>query len=292
MNLVTGATGTSGTLVIREFARQHVPVRALFRDPAKARALHGLPGVELVEGDMLRPETLTPALAGVERILMISSPRERMVETQCTFIDAAKRAGVPHIVKFSGKESGIGFDADAFRGTRWHEEIERYLAGSGLAWTNLRPSQFMQFYLPGTLTGVDPVRRELVLPIGDSRLSPVDIEDIAKACVGLLTTAGHEGKSYDMTGPEALTGAEIVERISAATGTRFSYVPVTLERKRELLAAAGYPPPVLELLDELFTERRRRTESRVELGAHQAFGVAPTTFAQFAQRNANRFLPS
>jgi uncharacterized protein YbjT (DUF2867 family) len=111
-----------------------------------------------------------------------------VVETQVAFIDAAKDAGVPHLVKLSGKESGIGFDPDRFRGTREHVEIERYLEASGLAWTHLRPSQFMNRYLPGALTGVDPRKRELRLPIGDIRLSPIEsvaVDDNATGvCLG------------------------------------------------------------------------------------------------------------
>jgi uncharacterized protein YbjT (DUF2867 family) len=290
MLLVTGTTGTSGSAVIREFARQRIPVRALVRSDRKARAFDRMPTVKAVVGDMLRPDTLREALRDVHRVLMISSPRERMVDTQCAFIDAAKAAGVPHVVKFSGKESGVGFDPAAFRGTRQHEEIERYLENSGLVWTHIRPSQFMQFYLPSTLTGVDGAERALVMPIGDSRLSPVDVDDIAKVAVALLNSDGHEGKSYDMTGPEALTMNEIAERISAATGTAFRYVEVSAEEKQRQLTAAGYPPETVDLLGELFAERRRCAQSGVHLGAHEAFGVEPTTFARFAERNAAAFL--
>jgi uncharacterized protein YbjT (DUF2867 family) len=145
MILITGATGLSGSAVVREFARQKKPVRALVRSRAKARAFDKFATVEIVEGDMLRPETRGAALHDVDRVLMISSARERLLETQCTFIDASEKAGVRHIFKFSGKESGIGFNAQNFRSTREHEEIEHYLERSGPVWTHLRPSQFMQF---------------------------------------------------------------------------------------------------------------------------------------------------
>jgi uncharacterized protein YbjT (DUF2867 family) len=290
MILVTGATGLAGSAVIREFARQHVPVRALVRNSGKAAMFDELSTVEVVEGDMLRPQTLGAAFEGVDRALMISTPREEMVDTQCTFIDAAKVGGVSHIVKFSGMADSIGFDLEAFRATRWHMQIERYLEGSGLAWTHLRPSQFMQFYLPGTVTGVDPSKRELVMPIGASELSPVDIKDIAKVAVPLMRTDGHQGKSYHMTGPQALTMTEVVEQISAATGTTFRYIDVTFEQKHNELAAAGLPPDAIGLLDELFRERRRCTKSTVDLNTHNTFGVEPTTFAQFARRHATAFL--
>src|SRR5438132_4240407 len=125
MILVTGATGVSGSLIIREFARQHAQVRALVRNHAKARTIEAFPTVEVVEGNMLQPETLRAALDNVDQVLMISSAAERMLETQCTFIDAARSAGIRHIVKLSGKESSIGFNAQHFRTGRLHEEIEQ-----------------------------------------------------------------------------------------------------------------------------------------------------------------------
>src|SRR5262245_3379316 len=100
--LVTGANGLAGSAVIREFVRSGHPVRALVRDRATAGILGALPTVEVVAGDMLRPETLTEALAGVDRVLLISSSTQQMTETQTTFIDAVTDSSVRHVVKFSG----------------------------------------------------------------------------------------------------------------------------------------------------------------------------------------------
>ena len=292
MILVTGAAGLTGSIVVHEFARHGLPVRALVRQPAQAAQFDALPTVDVVTGDMLAPKTLAPALDGVDRALMISTAGVQMIDTQCTFIEAAKSAGVRHIVKIAGIDSGIGFDPYAFRAGRWHAHVERYLEGSGLAWTHIRPVQFMQFYLPSTVTGVDPIRRELVMPIGDSELSPVDIGDIAKVAVALLQSQGHDGKRYFMTGPEALTMSAVVDRISQATGSAFAYRAVSLDEKRRQLAAAGLPAEALDLLDELFSERARCTKSYVDLSTHETFGVEPTSFAQFARRHAAEFLPS
>jgi uncharacterized protein YbjT (DUF2867 family) len=289
MILVTGATGVSGSLIIREFARQHAPVRALVRNRAKARTFETFPTVEVVEGNMLQPETLRAALDNVDRVLMISSAAEQMLETQCTFIDAAKSAGVRHIVKFSGKGSGIGSNTKLFRTVRLHEEIERYLEGSGLAWTHLRPSQFMQFYFPGA-PAMNFTANTLSLPMENARLSPVAIEDIAKVAFALLHSEGHEGKSYSMTGPEALTMAEIAEQISQATGRTIEYVNITLEEYRRAMVAAGAPPERADAFVELWSERRGgNSESRVDLGTHEIFGIDPTTFAEFARQNAAVF---
>jgi uncharacterized protein YbjT (DUF2867 family) len=287
MILITGANGRPGSAVVREFARRGEPVRALVRNPAKADALRELPGVDVVHGDMLWPETLQDALAGVDRVLMISNAGPELLETQCTFIDTAISAGVGHIVKFSGKDSIDGFDPEKFRSTRSHEQAQRYLLASGMPWTVLRPSQFMQVYfeeIPDIVAS-----GELRLPLGDTTLAPIDIDDIAKIAYAVLTTSGHEGKTYTMTGPEALTMADAADRISDAIGKPVTYRDVSTEDKRRAWLEAGYPPPRANAFAQLFQERSRLGRSTVELSTHKHFGVEPTTFAQFARRNADVF---
>jgi uncharacterized protein YbjT (DUF2867 family) len=287
MILVTGATGRPGSAVIREFARHGTHVRALARDPAKAAALRGLRGVDVAFGDMLAPETLDRALAGVDRVLMISGAGPQLLETQCTFIDAAKRAGVAHIVKFSGQDSIDGFDPERFRSTRSHEQIQRYLVGAGTSWTILRPSQFMQVYFEETPTII--ATGELRLPLGEATLAPVDIADIAKAAYQIVTTPGHQNKTYTMTGPEALTMTELATRIEAAVGKSVRYVDVSSKDKLREWLKAGYPPARAEAFVQLFDERRRLGRSTVDLSTHRHFGITPTTFAEFARRHSPIF---
>ena len=286
MILVTGATGASGSAVIREFVRRELPVRALVRDPAKLATGAVPSSVQVVKGDMREPDTLVEALDGVHRVLMISPAAPDLVETQCTFIDAARRAGVAHIVKFSGR--GCYPDSE-FRFARMHGEIERYLERSGLAWTHLRPSQFMHVYLREVPTIL--AEGELRLPMADARLAPVDVADIAEVAVGVLHGDGHEGKRYEMTGPEALTMTEVAETISSVIGKPVRYVDVEPERKSEELRDAGLGPFFVEALDELFRLRRRNLdESRVDLSTHETFGVTPTRFEDFVRRDAEVFL--
>jgi uncharacterized protein YbjT (DUF2867 family) len=287
MILVTGANGRPGSAVIREFAQRHEPVRALVRDPAKADGLRTLPGVDVRHGDMLWPETLESALAGVDRVLMISSAGPQMLETQCTFIDAAIKAGVGHIVKFSGKESTDGFDPEKFRSSRSHEQIQRYLIASGTPWTVLQPSQFMHVYFEEVPDIV--ASGELRLPLGDTALAPIDIDDIAKVAYAVLTTPGHEGRTYAMTGPEALTMADAATHISDAIGKPVRYLDVSIEDKQRAWLEAGYPPPRASAFAQLFEERRTLGHSTVDLSTHLRFGIEPTTFAQFARRNADIF---
>jgi uncharacterized protein YbjT (DUF2867 family) len=285
MILVTGATGLSGAIVVQEFARQGHPVRALVRSRERATGLQALPGVEVVEGDMAVPASLGPALDGIERALMISSGVPDMMETQCSFIDSCKAAGVRHVVKFSGTEPN--FNPQAFLFTRLHEAIEDYLEASGLAWTHLRPCQFMQVYLRErpSLTKDNA----LYLPAGDIRLAPIDIRDIAQVAVRLLRDGGHEGKSYDMTGPEALTMADIAARLSAVLGRPIRYVPVTPEWRRDHLIEMGAPRYFAEALYDQARERLRHPVPDLRLEAHAAFGVTPTVFADFARRHAAQF---
>ncbi len=287
MLLVTGATGMSGQLAVREFASAGTPVRALVRSLAKAEAagLSGLTGIDLIEGDMRRLDTLGAALVGVERVLMISGAAPDMKETQCTFVDACKAAGVRHVVKFSGSEPGS--DPNKFRFTRMHEEIEDYLEASGLAWTHLRPSQFMQVYLREApdiaATGT------LRLPFKDISLSPIDAEDIAKIAHRLLRDGGHEGESLDMTGPEALTMDEIAASISASIGKPVKYVSITAEERRRDLLARGLPESFVDALDEQTEERLKNPVAKVLIATHEMFGIAPTRFADFAKMHAGKF---
>src|SRR5262245_26907218 len=109
MILITGATGNNGVEIVKLLSRRGVPCRALVRTSAKSGLLSGLPGVEIVYGDFARPETLAPALQGIDKALLMSSADPRLPELQGNFIQAAKRAGVRYVVKFSGawKMNGV-----------------------------------------------------------------------------------------------------------------------------------------------------------------------------------------
>jgi uncharacterized protein YbjT (DUF2867 family) len=191
------------------------------------------------------------------------------------------------VVKFSGQDSVDGFDPERFRSTRSHEQVQRYLLASGLAWTILRPSQFMQVYLEEApaIAGAG----ELRLPLGATTLAPVDIADIAAVAYRTLTTPGHEGRTYVMTGPESLTMGEVADRIAAAIGRAVRYVDVPPEVRHQEWLAAGFPPPRAAAFGQLFAERRRLGRSSVHLDTHRAFGVRPTPFAEFAARHAAAF---
>jgi len=284
MILVTGATGTNGSELVRRLSAKGVPVRALVRNAAKADALRGLAGVEVVEGDLLRPETLAGPLSGVERAMLISSSMPDMVGVQCSFIEAAKLAGVKHVVKLSG----IMPDLDSpFRFARMHGEIEQRLAASGLAFTNLRAGEFMHAYFRQVTSIV--AQGAIFLPMADAKIASIDVADIAEVACAVLLGSGHEGKSYPLTGPEALGMAEVAGKLSSVTGKPVRYVDVPPDKAREAQLARGVPRFLADALAELFAERRKGKESNVSPMVREILGREPTSFDAFARRNAAIF---
>jgi uncharacterized protein YbjT (DUF2867 family) len=285
MILLTGATGTAGSLIANEFVRERVPARILVRNRAKAAELGKVPTVEIVEGDMSRQSTLGAALDGVDRVLMISAPLMDMVETQNTFIDAAKAAGVRHVIKFSGLDARPD---TTFPFGIMHLAIEKHLEKSGLAWTHLRPTGFMQEYLREAQSIIHD--NAFYLALAAVRLNPVDLVDVGKIGFLLLRDGGHEGERIPITGPEALSMAEIADRISRAAGRTVRYVAVSPDARRQALISHGIPAEIADALHEQVKERLKAgIESQVDLSTHQIFKIKPTTFLEFAQRNAEAF---
>ncbi len=284
--LITGVTGMAGSEIIREFVRNKYPVRALVRNRDKAIALAVFPTVEIVEGDMTKENTLTDAFAGVDRILMISSSTPDMAETQSLFIDAAKNAGIKHIIKFSGLSAADVNSSFIF--ANLHAKAERHLENAGIAWTHLRPSQFMTEYLREVPTIL--AHNALFLPLQDAKLTPVDLRDVAKAAFTLLTTEGHEGKIYAISGPEALDMQQVADQISQAIDQPVHYVKISLDDRKQALLDVGIPPFFVDVLDAQARERLKGAESEVHTETHTALGIKPTSFAQFAKRNASSFL--
>lgn len=284
MILVTGATGTTGKEIISELQKLGAEgVRALVRDPAKASFIRDA-GFETVEGDFDRPETLDAALEGVERALLLTPPSPKTFELQRDFIESAKRAGVHRVVKFSA----IGADSGAAEGFgKWHGQAEDYLRESGLAWTMLRPNFFMQNLL-GQAQQIAAEGR-IYQPVGDAAASFIDVRDIASVAARALTEEGHEGKSYVLTGPEALSYNDVAAKLSDATGRNITYVAITPEQFRQGALAAGLPEwlvGALERLNEIFAAgyAAEVTDYVRAVGKKE-----PITFDRFARDHAQAF---
>jgi uncharacterized protein YbjT (DUF2867 family) len=284
MILVTGATGLNGSELVRRLSARGVQVRGLVRNEAKAKMLSGLPNVEIVVGDMAVPETLGHALHDVDRAMLISSSDSAMLEVQSNFIDAARKANLRYIVKLSGIMPEL---SSPFLYARMHREIERKLENSGMAFTHLRAGEFFTAYFRQVRSIV--AKGAVILPMEDARIASVDVGDIAKVAATVLTSSGHEGKIYPLTGPEALNMAEVAEKLSVATGKQIHYINVSPEDAKNANLAAGMSPYTADALFELFAERRKGKEAKVSNCIPAIFGWQATRFDEFAIRNAAIF---
>jgi uncharacterized protein YbjT (DUF2867 family) len=207
MILVTGATGTNGRLVVHLLLRAGAAVRAMVQSTAKAADL-AQAGAGVVAADFDRPETLRAALEGVERCLLLSAVDQRLVEREERFVEAAKKAGIRHLVKFSA----IGaHPAAAFLFGRQHGQAKQLIMASGLTFTFVQPTFFMQNLLGSAAT--IKARGKFYGTLGAARASHVDAQDIGRVIAAALTEPieRHAGRVHLVTGPTALTFAEVAD---------------------------------------------------------------------------------
>jgi uncharacterized protein YbjT (DUF2867 family) len=286
MILITGATGTNGREIVKQLSAKGAQVRALVRNSSKAANLKEL-GVEIVEGDFDKPETLDAALKGTEKALMLPPTDLRAVELQRNFIEAAKRAGTKHIVKFSA----MGADPDSpMHIGRWHGETEKLLEVSGIPFTHLRPNAFMQ-----NMLGFAPTiasQGVFYQPGGDAPVSHVDVRDIVAVAVKTLTEEGHTGKSYTITGSEALTFDQVAEKLSAAIGKPVKYVNVSPEDFKQSLMKWGQPDWLADTLNELYEMYRNGWGDEVTDVVTTVAKKQPISIDQFFQDHIQAFTGS
>lgn len=283
MILVSGATGSNGTEIVKRLATRNVQVRAMVRNRDRASAI-AVPNVEVVVGDFDRPATLLDSLADVERAFLLISSSERAQAQQIAFIEAARQSHVAHIVKLSQ----FGADANSTgRFQRYHAAVEAALIASGMAYTFLRPNLFMQGLL--NLRSTIATQSAFYVAAGDAKVSAVDVRDVAEVAVAALTEAGHEGKIYDLTGPQALTHAEMAECLCAALGRRMAFVDIPPESMHDALLGVGFPVWQAEGLIEEYALYRRGEAATVTSGMRDAIAKQPRSFEEFACDYATMF---
>jgi uncharacterized protein YbjT (DUF2867 family) len=283
MILITGATGRIGGATLKYLSSRGMALRALIRSPEKAASV-AAPGVETVIGDFAEPHSLDAALEAVDAALLVSPLDPRQVELQGHFIEAAKRTGHIHIVKVSGL--GTALDSPV-RSGRWHAEIEQHLEDSGLPFTHLRPPFFMQNIL--RFAPMIRANGEFVGALQQGKVSMIDVHDIAAVAGTILTTSGHAGKAYVLTGPEALSYQEIAERISAILGRKVTYNDMPLEAMRERLRASGMPEWHVEIQIDFSTALSAGQAATVTDTVAAVTGRQPRTFEQFFQEHRDVF---
>ena len=282
--LVTGATGQVGSLVIPYLtADPNVEVVAGVRSLEKAKSL-GVPSVYL---DLDKPESLEPALQGVEGAFLATGYTIDMMRQSKDFLNAAKRVGVKHIVHLGA----CGDNDTRIAHYAWHQFIERYVEWCGFSFTHLRPEIFMQNLLGygGNRYVVNGVISHYV---GKARLSWVDIEDVAAvAAASLLNPDKHHGQTYRM-GYEALTCDEIAEIFTKTLGQPFTYKAHSPDEFYASVLAAGAEPAYMKCVHDSFvdfTAGRGEKVDEVFDNLPTILGRQPKTVAEFAKKNADAF---
>ncbi len=274
MILVTGASGTVGSATVAALKAKGIDFKVGSRSPERAKAL----GASAVELDWDRPETLAGAVAGVEKAFLLAPITDQLESLTRAFVDAAKQAGVRHVVKLSA----MGAGPESIALGRQHGAGEEVIQSSGLDWTMLQPTSFAQNFL--NYWGVDPARDSTVyLPLGEGKASWLDARDVGEVAAAVLTEDGHQGKTYVLTGPKALGAAEALATLSEALGHTYTYVDVPEDAARKAMAEAGVPEWLVYAYSELNAVIKNGYASGVAPGVKQVLDRDGRTFAEFAR---------
>ena len=274
MILITGAGGNVGKEVLKQIARSGVPVRAAFQSITKASSAPS--GVEIAIADYNRPETLRKTLHDVERVFLVGPPTPQLPELERKAMDVIKQSGVGQVVKLSAMG---GRDAIF---PRQHAESEDYIRSSGVPYTFLRPNGFMQNMVNYNAPTIN-TQNAFYGSEGDGQVSQIDIRDVAAVAVKALTENGHVGKAYTLTGPEALTNAQVAQILSDNLGREIRYINLSPAELKRALVAAGVPEWSAEALLDLQRLYREGKAATVTQDVEQILGRRPISFAQFSR---------
>jgi len=284
MILITGATGRNGQELVRQLSALGQRVRALVLNPVKAAHLQG-PNVELAAGDFNQPETLEVALQGVEKAFLLTPVAERFVPWQRRFIEAAQRARVKHLVKFSGLGADSRSDSELLR---LHAETDGVLRNSGVPFTILQPNSFHQNML--SLADTIKTQDKFYWPLKNARQSSVDIRDINAVAATVFTSSGHEGKTYVLTGPEALTFHQVADQLSSVLGRKIAYIDVPIGAAVEGMRKSGMPEWDARVVGGLLEYFASGAAATVTDTIPSLLGRPAISFAQFAKDHRAAFL--
>lgn len=267
--LVTGATGKAGREVVARLQRGGHPVRALTRDARRA----GLAGVEVVEGDLTRPETLETAFKGVTGVHLLTIGGD----------DYATLTTGPEIVRLAA-EAGVRRISVLWNG--FWGPVEQAVATSGLEWTVLEATDFYA----NTFTWAERLRTSGLLdePYADVPTAGVDEADVGAVSAAVLTSEGHGGQRYTVTGPEVLSPRDKLRILGDAVGQRFTFDELTRQQALDRYSAAGMDPEMAEFLLD-WHGNPPAAATRVSPVVERLLGRPPRAFASWAAENAASF---
>jgi uncharacterized protein YbjT (DUF2867 family) len=251
MILVIGGRSKVGAALIGELLGRGEQVRALVR--AGAPAGHLATAAEVVTGDLADEGSLVTAMAGVEKVFLLSSPHPDAVGWHRNAIDAARRRPVQLLVRSSilgaDRESPAEFISA-------HTTCDRYLEDSGLPYVIVRPNLFLQNIPESTIPAID-ASGTFYADAGEARISMVDTRDVAAVAALALTEPGYAGAHFEVTGPEALSYTDVAAKLTSVLGRRISYVGASDDAVRQALLGAGLTTWFAGALVGLYQDYRR-----------------------------------
>jgi uncharacterized protein YbjT (DUF2867 family) len=282
--LITGATGNNGQELIRQLTAMGQRVRVLIRKPAEATKLDGS-NIEVAAGDFDKPETLEAALQGVEKAFLLTPVAERFVQWQKDFIEAAQRAKIKHLVKFSGMGADSHSPSELLK---FHAETDDILRSSGVAFTILQPNSFHQ----NVLSFVNTIKAQGVFywPLKNAAQSTVDIRDISAVAAKVFTNSGHEGKTYVITGPEALTFQQVAEKLSSVLARKIQYLDVPISAAADGMRRSGMPDWNVQAVSDLLAYFATGAAATVTDTVPRLLGRPATSFEQFVKDHRAAFM--
>lgn len=279
--LVTGASGNVGSHLVELLRAREVSVKAGARSP---EAFEGPGGVTPVTLDFEDPGTFAGALAGVDRVFLMRPPHMSDAKAMRPFIEAMRVADVSQVVFLSVQGAG----ANPFVP---HHGIETLLKRSGIEWTFLRPSFFMQ-NLSTTHRADIAERDQIYVPAGRGRTNFVDAADVAEAAAVCLTTAGHGAKAYEITGSEALTYEQVAHALSTACGRPITYPRPTAKQFKTRMKETGHPEDFISVMSSIYALAKFGMAAGTTDDFERLVGRRPTTMAEWAASNSACFRPS
>jgi len=282
--LVTGATGTTGSLITRQLT-DFGGVRALVRSDEGAEKVRKM-GAEPILADLAKPETLTAEIfAGVEVAYLCVGAQEGMDKLEEAFIAAAAASDAkPRIVLLSSL--GADPESQSIFG-RMHGRSEQALLASGLDWTILRPTSFMQNFL----WQAQAIKQfgAFYLPLGEARVAWLDARDIAAMAVKVMTESGHEQQIYPLTGPESLSGNELAKALREGTGVRAMYEPITEQQAAQTMLEMGLDQWLINGMSSMYKFYREGFGAETHPAVENILGRPATRFADWAKDHAAAF---
>lgn len=281
--LITGATGNISSGIIAQLKGSAHRLLALVRNPEKAEELKRQ-GVELRVGDLEKPWTLSSAFASTDIVWVLAPPGPRAPEQCSNALWAAKQAGAKHVVRLSA--IGAAHTAPTIN-SRLHALSDAELVESGIPFTILKPHYFMQ----NLMMAAQSVAQQgaMYFALADGKMGLIDSRDISEFAAHVLTTAGHEGKTYTLTGPASISMHQVAAAIGEAIGKAVKYVPVTVEAQRQSILQMGMDEWMANLLGDYSTAYSANWGDLVTDDFQRVMGKAPRSIAQFGRDFAGAF---